>query len=107
MLDNNLLVVIRELVNNVLVLLGELEVVEGSYALLGNGGTVGTKRVQMVSAMSQKSYGWSIDGALCMYVIVLYDCPAADIMVGGLCCVGAFERGGAARLNKDEEGISV
>jgi hypothetical protein len=39
-LDNDLLVVVGKLVDDVLVLLVELQVVEGSYAVLRNGGTV-------------------------------------------------------------------
>lgn len=39
-LDNDLLVVVGELVDDVLVLLAKLQVVEGSYAVLRNGGTV-------------------------------------------------------------------
>lgn len=38
-LDNDLLVVVGELVDNVLVLLVKLQVVESSYAVLGNGGS--------------------------------------------------------------------
>lgn len=37
LLDDNLLVVVRQLVDDVLELLGELEVIVGSYALRGNG----------------------------------------------------------------------
>jgi hypothetical protein len=51
-LDNNLLVVVRELVDDVLVLLVELQVIVGSYALLGNGGS-GTRR-RRVSAVVSK-----------------------------------------------------
>lgn len=38
-LDNDLTVVVRQLEDDELVLLGKLEVVEGGYALLRNGGT--------------------------------------------------------------------
>ena len=51
-LDNNLLVVVGELVDDVLVLLVELQVIVGSYALLGNGGS-GTRR-RRVSAVVSK-----------------------------------------------------
>lgn len=47
-LNNNLLVVIRELVDDVLVLLAELQVIVGSYALLRNGGSEKVRRVSCV-----------------------------------------------------------
>lgn len=96
-LDDNLLVVVRKLVNDVLVLLSELEVVEGSYALLGNGGSIGRKGGRMVSAMSQRI----MEGAS----VLLY-CPAAGVMVGRL-CRGNTERGASAIKRGVRGGISV
>jgi hypothetical protein len=52
LLDDNLLVVVRELEDDVLVLLGELQVTVGGYAILRNGGTAVFKRsaVESISA---------------------------------------------------------
>lgn len=50
--DDNLLIVVAELVDDVLVLLGQLKVVEGSYALLGNGGSVWRAKRLMLAGSS-------------------------------------------------------
>lgn len=52
-LDNDLLVVVGELVDNVLVLLVKLQVVESSYAVLGNGGSVSKKQIMRLARLSQ------------------------------------------------------